>query len=127
MANHQESFLSGSNIDFIEGLYARYLKDPESVDASWRELFDGQRGHGSPVFTGVNGAHGTPSTNGTNGAAGAVNGHGAPAPIAAGPAPATQASPARSMALQARVDQTIISFRLRGHLLAKLDPLGRPR
>ena len=31
------------------------------------------------------------------------------------------------MGLQARVDQTIYAFRLRGHLLAQLDPLGRPR
>ena len=39
MANFQDTFLSGANIDFIEGLYARYLEDPASVDASWREVF----------------------------------------------------------------------------------------
>ncbi len=32
-----------------------------------------------------------------------------------------------AMQLQARVDQTLYAFRLRGHLLAQLDPLGRPR
>ena len=31
------------------------------------------------------------------------------------------------MQLQARVDQTLYAFRLRGHLLAQIDPLGRPR
>lgn len=38
MANPQDTFLSGANIDFIEALYARYLEDPASVDSSWREL-----------------------------------------------------------------------------------------
>lgn len=33
------AFLNGGNSDFIEGLYARYLADPGSVDASWAEFF----------------------------------------------------------------------------------------
>jgi 2-oxoglutarate dehydrogenase E1 component len=41
----------------------------------------------------------------------------APAPSAAG----------ASIQLQAKVDQVLYAFRLRGHLLAQLDPLGRPR
>ena len=32
-----------------------------------------------------------------------------------------------AMQLQSRVDQTLYAFRLRGHLLAQIDPLGRPR
>src|SRR6478609_3217458 len=39
MANFQDTFLNGANIDFIEGLYQRYLEDPSSLDASWREAF----------------------------------------------------------------------------------------
>ena len=38
MANFQDTYLSGANIDFIEGLYARYLEDPASVDVSWRVI-----------------------------------------------------------------------------------------
>ena len=37
---NQESFLFGSNIAFIEEVYARYLQDKNSVDQSWREVFD---------------------------------------------------------------------------------------
>src|SRR5690606_23306690 len=48
MAIKQESFLNGANIDFIEGLYQRYLEDPASVDPSWRELFDAEHG-GAPI------------------------------------------------------------------------------
>ncbi|HZI07394.1 MAG TPA: hypothetical protein VEZ71_25475, partial [Archangium sp.] len=50
MANFQDSYLSGGNIDFIEGLYARYLEDPSSVDPSWRELFERNDGAGRPIF-----------------------------------------------------------------------------
>jgi 2-oxoglutarate dehydrogenase E1 component len=102
MANVQESYLSGSNIDFIEGLYARFLEDPASVDPSWRQLFEKQKREGRPIY---------------------VNGR-TPAPQAAAvPSDLT----AQRMRLQARVDQTIYAFRLRGHLVAQLDPLGRPR
>ena len=33
------SFLSGTNAAFIEGLYAQYLADPDSVDEGWRAYF----------------------------------------------------------------------------------------
>jgi 2-oxoglutarate dehydrogenase E1 component len=35
--------LYGGNAAFIEDLYERYLKDPESVDLAWRERFDAMR------------------------------------------------------------------------------------
>ncbi len=50
MPNPTDTFLSGSNIDFIEGLYARWLEDPTSVDASWRELFAGTTPTGRPLL-----------------------------------------------------------------------------
>src|SRR5690606_29331605 len=33
------SFLYGGNADYIEELYAHYLKDPSSVDESWQSFF----------------------------------------------------------------------------------------
>jgi 2-oxoglutarate dehydrogenase E1 component len=104
MADRQESYLSGSNIDFIEGLYARFLEDPSSVDVSWRTVFERVGRDGTPLVT--------------NGKAATTLLRGAALP----PAPSAQ-----GMSLQARVDQTIYAFRLRGHLLAQIDPLGRPR
>ena len=67
-------------------------------------------------------ADGQDGNKGSNGSPTATNG----SPVRALPveAPAVSAS---GMALQARVDQTLYAFRLRGHLLAQLDPLGRPR
>src|SRR5215813_3287880 len=123
MPNAPDSFLSGSNIDFIEGLYARWLEDPSSVDPSWRELFAGTVASGRPLLA-TNGDGLTiarPTTPRTNG-----NGHGAVVQTLA-PAPTLTPVPRGAMQLQARVDQTLYAFRLRGHLLAQIDPLGRPR
>jgi 2-oxoglutarate dehydrogenase E1 component len=115
MSKVQDSFLSGSNIDFIEGLYARFLEDPSSVDDSWRAFFEQYGREGRPLVTNGKSA---------NAAVARVR-PARPAPKAApGPSPA---SAIENMRLQARVDQTIYAFRLRGHLLAQLDPLGRPR
>src|SRR5690625_3110808 len=35
------SYLSGSNAAFIEDLYERYLRDPETVSSEWRHYFQG--------------------------------------------------------------------------------------
>ena len=35
----QTSFLDGANAAYIEDLYARYAKDPKSVDAEWQAFF----------------------------------------------------------------------------------------
>ncbi len=37
----ETSFLYGANSDFIEELYTRYLRDPQSVDPSWQNFFAG--------------------------------------------------------------------------------------
>ncbi|MCE1857476.1 hypothetical protein LWT44_23430, partial [Enterobacter hormaechei] len=33
------SFLAGSNQSYVEQIYEDYITDPNSVDASWREIF----------------------------------------------------------------------------------------
>src|SRR5438046_617917 len=101
MSNASDTFLTGQNIDFIEAQYARFLNDPHSVDGSWQELFQSVGKKGRPIRNGGNG-HAVSSL-----AAAAVLSEGS--------------------SLQGKVDQTVFSFRLRGHLLAELDPLGVPR
>ncbi|EAU65328.1 2-oxoglutarate dehydrogenase E1 subunit family protein, partial [Stigmatella aurantiaca] len=128
MANFQDTYLSGANIDFIEGLYARYLQDPSSVDPSWRDLFENSNGAGRPIFSKTLLEAPLPAA-----APPGKNGHGkqaaaAATPVAAAPAAGPSAAAlAQDMRLQSRVDQTITAFRLRGHLRATLDPLRRPR
>ncbi|RPH70196.1 MAG: 2-oxoglutarate dehydrogenase subunit E1, partial [Myxococcaceae bacterium] len=78
MSNPTDTFLSGSNIDFIEGLYARWLEDPASVDPSWRELFSRTRTDGRPFLGSGDGraqpTDGQGATNGSAVAARTVNG-----------------------------------------------------
>ncbi|WNG20456.1 2-oxoglutarate dehydrogenase E1 component [Cystobacter fuscus] len=127
MANFQDSYLSGGNIDFIEGLYARYLEDASSVDASWREVFERTNGAGRPIFNPTPIEPPAPVVPGKDGKDGKP---GKNAPVAAQAlAPQTRPTVAfeQDMKLQARVDQAISAFRLRGHLRANLDPLRRPR
>ena len=108
MPTLSDSFLTGANIDFIEALYSRFLADPSSVEQSWRDLFSTLQREGKPlVIDGL--VLPTPKRNG-NGHAAVQNGKGA-----------------AEMALQSKVDQVIIAHRLRGHLVAQLDPLGTPR
>ncbi|MFO0600926.1 MAG: 2-oxoglutarate dehydrogenase E1 component [Myxococcaceae bacterium] len=103
-----DSFLTGANIDFIEALYSRFLADPQAVEPSWRDLFSTLQREGKPLI--IDGlVLPTPKKNGANGHA-AVNG-----------------KSTEDMTLQSKLDQTVIAFRMRGHLLAQLDPLGVPR
>jgi 2-oxoglutarate dehydrogenase E1 component len=39
--SHDYSYVSSSDNTFIDGLYADYRRNPESVDASWRQFFKG--------------------------------------------------------------------------------------
>src|SRR5512147_1934627 len=46
------SFLYGANASFIEDMQARYQNDPNSVDESWRNFFEGlaERSAGRPSW-----------------------------------------------------------------------------
>src|SRR5688572_30685604 len=119
-----------------------------------RSLFDavgGSNGH-TNGSAGTNGAYARPAAarNGAaapvNGSHGRVNGNGAYANGAAATAalvsrngadvsasaPASTSAPVSASALdmavrQDRVDQLVRAFRVRGHMIAKVDPLGLPR
>src|SRR5215469_634475 len=98
------------SLEFVEGLYADYLRDPQSVSADWREYFQGL-GNGfsktqslTPPFEPWS-VFNPPSALG-NGAA---------------------AEEATTAVLQEKVDQLIRNYRVRGHMAARLDPLGIPR
>jgi len=110
---HQRSTeppISSASLPFIEGLYADFLEDPGSVDPGWRRYFEtlgmeeGLRGSArkGPRFK---------PRSLFNPAGG--NGAGTESPS--------------HIALQDRVDELIRGYRVRGHLIARFDPLGLPR
>ena len=147
----QLSFLSGANAAFVAELYASYLGDPGSVDASWAGFFATLHDDARAVLGEMRGASWAPSDtaiigagDGTagNGRAANGNGHGgngvhahvaaaaagAPlqgAPLSYGAAPAASAEQIRRATLDSiRALMLIRVYRVRGHLEANLDPLG---
>ncbi len=97
MSKHtvDHSFLHGSNTAFIEALFESYSRDPNSVEPSWRSY-----------FADMNGA---PAAGKSNGVAKAK--------------PATDVPAATVDSIRALM--LIRAYRVRGHLLAELDPLAR--
>ncbi len=129
------------NLQFVEGLYSDYVRDPDSVSDEWRSYFNslGAAPHGSPqrsVTSSELPAAVPPA--GTPGLA--------PAPVqtpTAGPPVAAVSGAAEpehvhddgddprtchhAAGRQRRVDQLVRAYRVRGHTVANLDPLGRSR
>jgi 2-oxoglutarate dehydrogenase E1 component len=114
---------SQSNLAYVEALYEDYLRDPDSLPANWREYF---RQFGSP-HDGAPRVRPTPVMRSIFNPAGGLasgNGHAA-APARSGPASPISAFEAE--ARQDRVDQMVRAYRVRGHMIAHIDPLGLPR
>ena len=109
---HSTAFLFGGNSTFIEALYARYLRDPISVDESWRAFFADLGDDIEAVRAEARGASWAPrraeETDGRSRQA-------APFEGGDGSLEAVQASLAALMMIRA--------YRVRGHLDADLDPL----
>lgn len=102
-----ESRLVGNSIGMIEALYAQYLEDPNLVDADWRAYFEELPDVGL-LSTDLRGPQLAPPALFRAGAQGGVN-----------------TSQHNELAIrQDKVDQLIRSFRVRGHRVADLDPLG---
>src|SRR6186713_2035739 len=135
------SFLQGTNATYIDEIYARYEKDPSSVDAEWQEFFNSlndqlaavRQNAARPSWERANWPL-TPQDDLTS----ALDGNwaevekvvgakiAAKAQAKAGDKGATLSS---ADLLQATRDSVralmlIRSYRMRGHFHAKLDPLG---
>jgi len=101
---------SGANAAFIADLYARWVGNPASVDASFADLFAALNDEARAVLEDASGASWAPR---------AFSVGDAPA------APVASAEQLRAGALDSiRALMLIRSYRVRGHLEARLDPLG---
>ena len=101
---------NSASLPFVEALYAAYRADPGSVSPDWRAYFaalDEELG----AAPGPNGAPHFPKRS--------IFDPGGPV------APGGEADAA--IALQDRVDEIVRAYRVRGHLIARFDPLGLPR
>ncbi|MBK1647598.1 2-oxoglutarate dehydrogenase E1 component [Rhabdochromatium marinum] len=105
---HNSSAFHGGNAAFIEQLYARYLRDPNSVEPDWRARFDALPGRADDDLANTQASAQTFAHT----SAWSVR------------APAPQAREATvNAAKQAAVLRLINTYRCRGHQIADLDPL----
>jgi 2-oxoglutarate dehydrogenase E1 component len=99
-----------SSLAFVEALYESFLEDPSTVSGEWRRYFEkvGPNGLGrayrKPAFAPRSIFHAPPR----GGAAAEVRDDG-------------------DAALQQRVGRLVRNYRVRGHIMAQLDPLGMPK
>ncbi|RIK82543.1 MAG: 2-oxoglutarate dehydrogenase E1 component [Planctomycetota bacterium] len=121
--------LNSQSLDFLEGLYAQYVADPQSAPADWRRLFGRFEGPSAGAAGMVNGAAEAPPT-GRPVAADRYAGPGNDASpgVALADVERGARTPATHLiALQERVDQLIRNYRVRGHIVADVDPLDQAR
>ncbi|WGM45485.1 2-oxoglutarate dehydrogenase E1 component [Brevundimonas sp. NIBR10] len=136
----ETSFLYGANAAFIEGLHEQWAADPASVTAEWRSFFDQLKDTAATVTaSGAAGGWGRGAILEPTEETGVFDGvwpapkpdPKKPVPVAkTAPAPVEAASAPSADAVRAaahdsiRALMLIRTYRVRGHLHAKLDPLG---
>ena len=131
------SFLYGGNAPYIDDLYAKYEKDPQAVDAEWREFFESLKDNSDEVAKIASG----PSwkkpnwpTRESGDLVSAVTGEWTEAAKGVGDKVKASAQTRGVELSSEQVQQAtrdsihalmlIRAYRIRGHLHAKLDPLG---
>jgi 2-oxoglutarate dehydrogenase E1 component len=131
------SFLQGTNATYIDEIYARYEKDPASVDAEWQDFFKSLKDTPADVRKNAEG----PSWGRTNwpltprdDLTSALDGNWAEVEKSVGTRIAAKAQAKGSELTAADVHTAtrdsvralmlIRAYRMRGHFHAKLDPLG---
>ena len=106
-----EPNLSTLSLEYLERLYAEYVEHPTQVPPEWRRYFDELgAGNGQPTRVRL-----FPSIR--------------PASIFHPPADGAAARALQDLQTanrQERVDQLIRDYRVRGHMIAQVDPLARP-
>ncbi len=136
-ALHASSFLQGHNAEYVEQLYARYADNPNAVDESWQAFFkslgdapaDAKAEAAGPSWAR---ADWPPAP--TDDVTAALDGQWPAEPEAAGKkikekaaekGVALDEAQVRSAVLDSiRALMIIRAYRIRGHLIADLDPLG---
>jgi len=97
------------SLDYIDDLYVQYVRDPSSVSEVWRKYFE------EFSLVSQNSAEPLTAESSEGGDSKDWNSH-------------PSAREAMWLAkMQERVDQMVREYRVRGHLIAQLDPLGIAR
>ena len=108
------SLLGGANYPWLESQYEQYLRDPNSVDEAWRDYFGNL-----PLVADENTREAVHSEIRAQFRQ-MANGR----PPAGGTTPTAASASSAAELKQIYVTQLINAYRVRGHQLAKTDPLG---
>jgi 2-oxoglutarate dehydrogenase E1 component len=98
--------INPDNLLFVEEVYQKWSEDPNSVSQEWKDYFSAQEMANNGVYR--NAPSFRPSSL-----------------FAAGRRDGDSSGPEADIYKQERVDQLIRAYRVRGHRIAKLDPLGQ--
>ena len=122
------SFLEGSNSSFIEELYLNYIKNPENVPQSWREFFDGLDEDQKIIQTEIQGPSWSPKKNNISQIIDRVKisteEDFTKKELLSNGDPATIDGYEKEKEQSVKAIALIRAYRIRGHLIANLDPLG---
>jgi 2-oxoglutarate dehydrogenase E1 component len=110
----QDPIYYGPNAAVIADLYTKFLADPSSVDEGWKSFFGDLEDDARNLLTGMNGVAASAAT---PAAASVANGVVSEGTFTAADVRAATLDSIRALML-------IRAYRVRGHLEAKLDPLG---
>ena len=134
---HASSFLQGANADYVEQLHARYAQNPAAVDATWAAFFHALGDTERDVRQGAQGASWgradwplqptddlTAALTGEWPAEAKAAGDKIKARAAATGVPISEDQVKRAVLDSLRALMLIRAYRIRGHLVADLDPLG---
>ena len=113
------SFLEGNNSEFINQFYADYLSDPKSLPESWRQFFEGLSDEQKLIYDDLKGPSWSPERKNRK--------------IILEPKDDKVKEETQDISLNSAQQATkdsvraimlIRAYRIRGHLIASLDPLS---
>lgn len=115
-----ETQLSALNAAFMEEIYERWVQSPSSVDSSWQDFFSGFGDNPADVMAAIGSASWGESTTAVVGQQDAET---KAAANKATKSASSTAAPALDTHDSIRAIMMIRAYRVRGHLIADLDPL----
>ena len=120
---NKTSFLGNNSSEFVEALYVEYLNNPENISEQWRNFFHGLKENKDKIIKNINGPSWSPqkkvkiSSNQNNRLLKKNNGN-------IETINQKDLNILSSAKDSVRANMLVRAYRIRGHLISNLDPLG---
>ncbi len=115
------SFLGGNSSEFIEELYAQYIINPDSISNEWKEFFKGLNDNKEEIINTVNGPSWSPKKKKKKIS---KNGEQTKTDVENEDFTKDLSTVKQSAKDSIRANTLMRAYRIRGHMIANLDPLG---